>query len=420
MTKHRNDLVLEGNEIKARIHAEQIKHRGYVHTDWVRFTVHRRNAPLPSEELLFPRPEFTSSHYHVSDHARLSMCMDDGKPERRHQVRLANALREMSDSDQMAGAQAFEMAKDVASILGADFMVDPEVRKGKDFYRHRLDILRKGHPVGWVGFLSTSAGSRGDAQSQTLHVNLEGMACTFAQTGWRDTLADYIDQHRGLLTRIDLAVDFFDGIAGGMERFRDEYKSGLMDHLGQRPGHRLDGTWDCDDVAINKGRSFYLGNRASGKLTNIYEKGLQLYGPDSSSQWTRFELRYGNQKRLLPTDMLRRPADFFAGASDWHTAILREHGAQAFPEPIPCEARLPVQTIEAEVERNARWFIRTAGASACLAIKYLDEKTMFTLLDDESRIPGRLRKFSMAEVKAAYLDVFKRISSKGRAEPAFA
>ena len=45
MTKHRNDLVLEGNEIKARIHAEQIKHRGYVHTDWVRFTDHRRNAP---------------------------------------------------------------------------------------------------------------------------------------------------------------------------------------------------------------------------------------------------------------------------------------------------------------------------------------------------------------------------------------
>ncbi|QTX22193.1 hypothetical protein [Comamonas aquatica] len=49
--------------------------------------------------------------------------MDDGKPERRHEVRLANALREMSDSDQMAGAQAFEMAKDVASILGADFTV---------------------------------------------------------------------------------------------------------------------------------------------------------------------------------------------------------------------------------------------------------------------------------------------------------
>lgn len=416
MTKQ-SDLVFEGNQIKARICAEQINHPGYVHTDWLRFTVTRRNAPLPSEDLLFPLPERSSKTYQTSDYQRLTA--DENKYEKVHHVRVVRAIRELTDSDYMAGAQAYELLTQVAEILGPDFTVDPELRKGKDFYLYRFDLLRQGHPVGWVGFLSTSAGARGNAQSQTLHVNLEGMACTFGQPGWRDPMANLIDQYRGLITRIDLAIDFFDGLHGGIERIPAEYRSGLMDHLGQRPGHKTDGTWECDDIAVNKGRSFYLGSRAAGKLTNIYEKGLQLYGPESSSKWVRCELRWGNQKRILPTSMLRRPADFFSGASQWHAAILLEHGAQSTPENVPCEPRLQIQTIEAEAERNARWFIRTAGASARLAIMYLDLKSMDVLLDDASRIPGRLRKFATSEVEAVYAKVFKRIGSTGRAEPAF-
>lgn len=418
MTKHRQDLVLEGEEIKARIHAEQTKHRGYVHIDWVRFTVFRRNAPLPSTDLLFPQPAQPSKYYFQSDYERLMRPED--KPEREQDARIARAMSEFSDADYMAGAQAYELGREVVEVLGDDFRIESEIRKGKDFYRCRFDILRKGHPVGWVGFLSTSAGQKGEAMNQTLHVNLEGMACTFAQTGWREAMADLIDQRRALITRIDLAVDFFEGIKGGIERFREEYRAGLMDHCYQRPGHKLDGTWDCDAVAINKGRSFYLGSRAAGKLTNIYEKGLQLFGAESMNPWIRFELRWGNQKRVIPSNMLRRAADFFAGASEWHASIMREYGANTAPENVPCEKRLPQQTIEAEAERNARWFIRTAGASARLAIQFLDLKTMDALLSDESRMPGRLRKFASAEIESAYSRVFKRISSLGRAEPAFA
>ena len=128
-----------------------------------------------------------------------------------------------------------------------------------------------------------------------------------------------------------------------------------MDHLGQRPSHKLEGTWNCDECSPNKGRSYYIGSRQAGKQTNIYEKGLKEFGHKSGNPWLRFELRYGNQRRLLSTDMLRRPADFFAGASDWHFSILKEANAQATPENLPVEKPLPVQTIEAEVERNARW-----------------------------------------------------------------
>lgn len=381
----RNDLVFQAGQVKARIHAEKLKNPSYVHIDWLRFTIYTQHAPAP--EVCFPPPsdfyeEIPDEHYGVS-------------------------------------SQAAQIAFDVADILGPGFKADLTPQKGRDFYAWRYDILREGHPVGWVGFLSNSQGLRGSAQAKTIHVNLEGMACTFAGSGWRDSMADYIDEHRGLLTRIDLAVDFFDGIKGGIERIPDQYKAGLMDHLGQRPSHKLEGTWNCDDRSPNKGRSYYIGSRQAGKQTNIYEKGLKEFGHKSGNPWVRFELRYGNQKRVLSTDMLRRPADFFAGASDWHLSILKEANVQAIPQQTPREKALPVQTIEAEVERNARWFLSTAGASFRLAFQYLEENKLVDLLDDASAIPGRLKKFSEQELKKAYSTVFKRVSQTGRADAVF-
>lgn len=381
----RNDLVLEAGEVKARIHAEQVKNPSYVHTDWLRFTIYTLHAPAP--EICFPPP--------------------------------ADFHDEIADEHYGVASQAAQIAWDIAGILGPGYKADLLPQKGRDFYAWRYDILREGHPIGWVGFLSNSQGLRGAAQAKTIHVNIEGMGCTFARPGWREAMADYIDEHRGLLTRIDLAVDFFDGIQGGIERIPEQYKTGVMDHLGHRPSHKRDGTWDCDERSPNKGRSYYIGSREAGKLTNVYEKGLKEFGHKSGNKWVRFELRYGNKKRVLPTDMLRRPADFFAGASDWHASVLKERGAQATPQKVPVEKELPIQTLEAEVERNARWFLSTAGATARLALIHLNEKILAPVLDDMSAIPGRLKKFSSDEIASAYSRVFERISQTGRTDAAF-
>ena len=394
----RNDLVLEAGEVKARIHAEKFKNPSYVHIDWLRFTIYTRHAPAP--EVCFPPP---------------SDFPDEGQD---HDLDFLKS-KDHEDHRFAVASQAAQIAWDVASLLGPDYKADLHPQKGKDFYAWRLDILRKDHPVGWVGFLSSSQGLRGAAQAKTIHVNLEGMGCTFARSGWREAMADYIDQHRGLLTRADLAVDFFEGIDGGIERLPDQYKAGVMDHLGQRPAHKRDGTWDFDDRSPNKGRSYYIGSRQAGKQTNVYEKGLKEFGYESGNPWVRFELRYGNQKRLLPTDILRRPADFFAGASQWHSSVLQELGSQSIPQEIPQEKVLPIQTIEAEIERNARWFLNTAGASFRLAFQYLEENKLVDLLDDASAIPGRLKKFSEQELKKAYSTVFKRVSQTGRTDAVF-
>jgi len=228
-------------------------------------------------------------------------------------------------------------------------------------------------------------------------------------------MADYMDEHRALVTRCDLALDFFDGISGGMDRVASDYDAGAMDHYGHRPEHNCVGAWRAGGV----GRSFYFGSKAAGKQTNVYDKGVQLYGKQDATGWQRIELRYGNQKRLLPTDILRRPADFFAGASDWHALMLAEHGAIATPEPIKTEPRLPLETLMAECTRNARWFFSTAGKSAALAFLYMDRETLMQFIENCAEMPGRLAKFKRSEVERIYQQMFKKISGAGAGHAAF-
>ena len=410
--KASNDLVLVNNEIKLRLQIERQTSSSLVHVDWIAFTVQMRHAPVPSVETLFPTSEPRSYSY---AEARLGLIETETDREREaffrryHREKIVGMLRELEDEDYSAHIQAFQLAEDVATILGPGFVASSELCRGLNFYKHRYNIERFGRTVGWVGFLSVAKGARSEAQAKTIHVNLEGMACTFAQAGWREELADYIDDHHGLITRCDLALDFFEGVAGGWSRFRPEYDSGLMDHMGRRPKCKVNDEWD----GLGEGRSIYLGSRQAGKLTNIYEKGKQLFGARDSTDWTRIELRYGNQKRLLPTELLRNPDGCFSGASSWHASMLREAGSMAAPLPIKTEPRLPEQTILAECVRNARWAISTAGKSLALAMKYMDFETLAGFVDNCAEMPNRLSKFSRDEVEAHYAQAFKQVSASG-------
>jgi phage replication initiation protein len=392
-----SSLVLEGNEVKLRLEAERLHTCSPVHVDWLRFTVNLRHAPIPTVEHLFPVPESDADYLGTAN---------ESDRRRRDLVRL---LRDLPDPDFAASTQALELANNVCEILGEGFAVDPEIKKGHDFYRHRWSITRAGVECGWVGYLASGDSPRQQAQARTLHCNLYGNACTFARPGWPEAMADYLEDHRALITRCDLALDFFAGITGGMDRVAADYDAGLMDHLGHRPEHNCVGAWRPGGV----GRSFYFGSKAAGKQTNVYDKGVQLYGKQDATGWQRIELRYGNQKRLLPIDMLRRPADFFSGASQWHADMLAEHGAVAEPEPIKTEPRLPLETLQAECTRNARWFLSTAGKSAALALLYMDEETLSSFVDNCAELPRRLSKFSREEVQRVYQQVFRKVSASG-------
>lgn len=386
----KTDLVLDGNEVKLRLTAERQKTKQVVHVDWVRFTCNLRTAPTPTIDTLFP----------LFDGARWS----DDIPHIERAKRLADALRDMPDADFAASAQAKALAEQVCQALGPDFSVYPEIRKGHDFYRFRWSIVRNETECGWVGYLASGESPRQNAQAKTIHCNLYGTACTFADHGFNHRLATIVDSTAATITRVDLALDFFDGFTGGLDRVQSDYKAGLMDHHGKQPKCNQVGDW-CNGRA----RSFYFGSKEAGKQTNVYEKGHQLFGPKDDSPWIRAELRYGNKLRVLESDILRYPANFFAGASEWHSNMLREAGSQATPQPVRTTSRLAAETICAEVKRNVQWLMDTAAPSIALCFQHLGNTKFIEEILMNKKAPGRLQKFSQGEIAGAFDRAFSRV-----------
>lgn len=402
-----NPLVLQGSEVKLRLLAERQETKSAVHLDWVRFTVIRRNAPAPSVDSLFPKGKPLSLDFTVAEYVAYEAGLLSRSLERRMPLG--------DDPDFSVAVEANEIAVSVATAMGAGFSVAGQPRKGIDFYKFRWSIELNGVECGWVGFLSSSDSPRQENQSKTIHVNLFGTACTFADSGWNLRLAQIIDDLKGDVTRCDLALDFFDGIDGGIESIRQDYRAGLCNVGGRKLKFNMVGDWEN-----GHDRSIYIGSREAGKITNAYEKGDQLFGEKSNSEWLRIELRYGNKLRVLSSDMLRRPADFFAGASDWHASMLLKAGAVVSSEPVKCTPRLQVETVLAECTRNIRYMLQTAAASFGVAVKYLTESQLFELVEHQKR-PARLQKFSESEIGRAFPQAFTRINSFPSVEcsPAF-
>lgn len=379
----KNSLVLDGSEVKFRLEAERLSSKTPVHVDWVRFTCLRRNAPYVPSDLIIQDP-----HQNIWD--------GDYRERRQKEV-----LRDLVDGDFDAAAQAYDLALFVSQALGPDFSVGSEYKKGHDFYKFRWCILRNDTECGWVGFLASGDSPRQKSQAMTIHANVFGMACTFAAAGWRDRLADLIESRDATLTRCDLALDMFNGFAGGMQKVLTDYNDGAMNVGGKFLKCNQVGDWSAHSAGS---RSFYFGSREAGKETNVYEKGDQLYGP-GVTRWMRAELRYGNKLRVLPVDMLRRPADFFAGASDWHAAALREADFEPSPSLVECAKRLPIETIKAECARSIRWLQNTAAASAAAAFAFLDDEQFLELVSHK-KLPGRLAKFKRSELADQFTTAF--------------
>lgn len=395
MSRSKSPLVLDGSEVKLRLQAERLATGSVVHIDWLRFTVQLRNAPIPDVEDLFPLPEPSKPQFANDFHWE----------EKR--AALMRLLSTLPDSDKSPSLIANVLAVRVCEALGDDFCIADEHKKGQDWYKFRWPVVRKstGKEVAWVGFLASSDSPRQKTQADTVHVNITGTACTFADTGWSERMAALIEDTKAKITRCDLALDFFDGIRGGLPRVLADHEAGFMDVRGKRPAPDMKGNW----TSSGHSRSFYFGSKQAGKQTNVYEKGHQLYGPESGNPWQRIELRYGDKLRVLPVDMLRRPADFFAGASDWHAAMLAEHGSVVTaPEPVPSKPRRALEAVRAEVSRNVRWLINTAAPSVALAFRHLGDE--FLALVTGQSAPGRLQAFNDAEIASAYPLAFARMA----------
>lgn len=402
----KNALVLDGEQIKVRLMAERLETKAPVHIDWLRFTVRLRNAPpkvfdKPFADVQHITPEIRAEIQHYEDRQYKIKWMHDYLRELEHEARYS------------AAGQAHALALQVVNCLGLGFEVAQTVEKGHDFYAKRWPILYCNKEAGWVGFGASSDSPRQQAQAHTLHVNLYGKACTFATSGWRERIADLCEETNADITRIDLALDFFDGHPDGdIKHFEAQYHAGLFDHRGKRPTSDQKGKW-----WEGHSRSFYIGSREAGKQTNVYEKGHELYGHTSGSNWLRVELRYGNKLRDISIDALRNPAGFFAGASEWHAQQLRlADDCTTTPQTLPTRPKLAVETIKAEAYRALKWVRDTARANLAVAFQFLDEDAFLELIST-FQLPGRLKGFARDDLRNAYNHAARRLDLVGDSSP---
>lgn len=383
-------LVFDGNRIKLRCEERRVEAGSVCYIDWVRFTCDRSAVAVP--------PIFGELPAVATD-----STWDEGFRLRKF-AEVLDGIRAESGGEAEAIEQASTLASEVASALGPDFKLGL-LSKGHDFYKHRIPLLLNDDEVGSVMCWSSSDSPRQRGQRDTINVNVHGTACTFAAPGWEKRLHAIGHGKGARLTTAHLAVDFFDGLPFGIEGAYQDYLAGVWDHLGKRP--------KVGDVNWLQGhsRSLYFGSKEAGKQTNIYEKGDQLYGSDEAQargiKWTRVELRYGNKLRVLDWDMLLRPADFFAGASDAHEQYLRIAVDQAGraeavePESVPCHRADAPMAIEAEVARVVRWSRSTAGAAFATLFRHMKDEHL-TAIFEEGGLPRRLRKFSSAQIASAF------------------
>lgn len=145
----------------------------------------------------------------------------------------------------------------------------------------------------------------GNSVAGTSFVSLSGTGCS-AVKSWTNTY--YLLQTlNAKITRIDLAHDDFLGRHGVLEA-KSWWEDGRFNAKhGRPPLGRL-----IDDLGSNLGKTFYLGNRKSGKLLRVYEKGKQL--GKALSPWVRWEVELHNIDRNLKLEIVISPGTHLAGA----------------------------------------------------------------------------------------------------------
>jgi len=287
---------------------------------------------------------------------------------------------------------AREGARKLVELIGV-LEVGAVEGKPMDYYSARCAFVFEGATVGYC-----LAGGNQSSQASTVHFNLHGAACLqLSQAQW-DKVASFVETSGGRITRVDLACDIFTGL--DIKSLPDAYLSGAFDVRGKRPSQMEHGSWTS-----GHSRTFQVGQRETGKCCRVYEKGHQLFGPESNDPWVRVEVEIRNSSRVVSIDTLRRPADFFAGAYPYCENVL-QMVAQAFEASrIPTHRLVAERVAHAAVASSVRWVARVAAPSVRAVLRFGAEALDEIALPDDGRMPGRLRGFSHARLAHGFEQV---------------
>lgn len=178
---------------------------------------------------------------------------------------------------------------------------------GKFGYKYSGDLLVNGIHGGVVAWGAKNGGC---------YVSISGSAMAYIDL---KALYEMLVQMRGIaLTRVDLAVDYYQGEYTCDDAFDLWKQGGFKASRGKAPkvswvmsGGEYDR--EQDSVEYTSGRTLYVGDRKNGKCIRIYEKGLQLKDEEHPN-WVRWEVQLGNKGRIIPLEIIVQPSKFFKGS----------------------------------------------------------------------------------------------------------
>lgn len=175
-----------------------------------------------------------------------------------------------------------------------------ETGKGWFGYTHSARIVS---PDGHVTYGLLAYG--GESQKGSIHVEMNAQGCA-AIICWEE-IAEWGQLRGAVITRLDLAHDDFTGDEITVGVALDWYREGRFNQNGRPPKAQ-----HIDDLGSGSGQTLYVGNRKSGKLLRVYEKGKQLGDPESP--WTRVEVELRNKGRVIPWVAILHPGRYLAGS----------------------------------------------------------------------------------------------------------
>lgn len=331
-----------------------------VRLDWLRFTVPVSGFFTLDELSAFEAQALAKTDQHGRDVMR--------------ECRAADV-----DSEYMGAlSMARVLAVRVAAVLGEGFDAGSAEGRGMDYYTVRCPILYRGERVGYA-----MAGGKQQAQQSTLHVSLEGQGCLHVSHANYPAVRAFIDKARGWITRVDLACDVFEG--DSIESVSSAYLGGEFDVRGKRPKQSHAGGWD-----MGESRTYYVGSRSTGKLFRAYEKGDEQFGADANDPWIRYEVEFRRENRVIETEILTSPADFFSGAYPFCAALLDRLGESHVPQRTKTGADVVALTELAKVQGTLKWLRQIAGPAIAAVWNHGGELIAEVVEKKSAQMPRRL------------------------------
>ena len=309
--------------------------------------------------------------------------------------------------DHMAGTLKGSTVKEVRQKLGGEW--EPW---GGGNWRGYLDVWqrREGEEVTIVG--GNMKGRPGE-----VHIQLAGAACRGAGYSVLKSVAQYIEEKQGHLTRLDLAFDDRSG-AVTVEQVEQSIEAGQCVTRSREyrveKGGRLGST--------DRGKSIYLGTSQSKTQVVFYDKAAQqrTLGKEVDGPWFRAELRLMKERsekmamylRNLDFELFREMAiGVLIAAVDFRHVQQDDEGwvkAQAdqlgwwfqFTEGLKA-VRLLVEKIKPSLEVVAQWFENTVAPTLAVlmgARGYGQEFLSKMVVKGVDRFTARHRQLIMASV----------------------